>query len=520
MRATARAVGVPPTTVRRVLAERIQPRVRTEDEFKAPAVTAPRRTSEIFSWVLETIRAARDAQIRGDFKLPVKLATMMRTDDALFVAYHNRIAPQSAIGVELRPASGVRGEAIRRKALGSVHAPRSALEGICGTLANHGVAIGYNDHEPNDDGTLVDFRHREWPLEHVQWNTSTEQLETVVRDGGVREPIVHGNGRWTIYRKFEQEPWKQEACILPGALLWAMHAAGVRDWAGASFTHGQAKLIGTLAEGIALQNAAGLTAEAHAFLNSLQDLVSGESGAAVIPHGSTAEWQANGSNAWQVFSELIQNREKAAARIYLGTDAILGSVGGAPGVDIAQLFGVATTKIQGDFDALEQGLRVGVYEPWCAINFGDSRLSPTVHYMMPDVDEAKREEQHAKADKDLLDAIEKRKSLGIVVDQAEVDRLAKSYGVPAPKLAAVANTAPGIVLAPTDAAKVLRVREARAASGLPGTGDPRVDEMYLPEFDAYLKARGAGGGEAAAPTPDAGAPAVQGAPLPEQGAPA
>jgi hypothetical protein len=432
-RATARQTGVPETTVRRVLAS-TRPKLRTADEFTGAAVTAPRRNGEVYSWILETIRAARDAQMAGNFRLAVKLANMMRTDDALFIAYHNRIAPQSAIGVTLEPAPGTRGEAVQRKALASVTVPRSVLANVCGTMANHGIAIGYLEYVPAADGSIVDVSLTEWPLEHVIYNTSTELLETATRDGP-RVPIVHGDGHWVVFSKFAIRPWTQEACILPGALLWAAHAAGVRDWAGASASHGQAKIVGELPEGESLQNSSGLTANASAFLRMLQDLVSGEAGAALRPFGSKTDWMSNGSTAWQVFSELIQNREKAAARIYLGTDAILGSVGGAPGVDIAQLFGVATTKIQGDFEALEQGLRVGVYEPWCAINFTDSRLAPRLVYQMPDVDEARRAEDRAKADAALMDAIKSRRENHLVVDQDEVDRLAKDFGVPAPRVA-------------------------------------------------------------------------------------
>jgi hypothetical protein len=278
----------------------------------------------------------------------------------------------------------------------------------------------------------------------------------------------------------------------------------VRDWAAASFSHGQVKLVGELPEGVALQNSTGLTAEARAMLQMLQDLVSGEAGAGLRPSGAKTEWQVNGSTAWQVFNELIQNREKAAARIYLGTDAILGSVGGAPGVDISQLFGVASTKVQGDFDAIEQALRVGVYEPWCAINFGDSRLAPTLRYQMPDPDEAQREEHFAKASADMLANIEKRKSLGFVVDQSEVNAIAKAYGIPAPLLAPAANQTSSVVLAPTDVAKVVRVREARGASGLPPFGDAR-DDMTITELDA-LNAAKANAAPAAPPVAPAAPP--------------
>jgi hypothetical protein len=436
IRSIAKRIGTSPGAVSRAL-NRIIDRTRTAEEFKnaeAKSVQPPVKRSSPFSWSLEKIRAARDDQMRGHFELPVRLAEACRTDDALFVAYHNRIAPQSAVNAELVAQDSTRGESVGRKAQSSVFVSRSLLEGVLGTLANHGIAIGYNEYEPNEEGTRVDLRLTEWPLEHVRWNTTREMLETRTREGEIVD-IVHGDGHWVVFRKFLVLPWTQEACILPAALLYAAHANGLRDWAAASTSHGQAKIIGELPEGVPLQDSDGITTYAGSFLAMLQDLVSGEAGAGVRPAGSKTDFLANGSTAWQVFSELITNREKAAARIYLGTDAMLGSVGGAPGVDIATLFGVATTKVQGDFAALEQALRTGVYEPWTAINEGDSRYAPSLVYQMPDPDSAAKSEERAAKLNRLLDITEKMRAQRMLVDQEFVDYLAKELGVcPIPQL--------------------------------------------------------------------------------------
>ncbi len=439
LRAIARAAGTSPGTITRTLA-RIVDKVRTAQEFKATTaafVRAPRRENPTHSWSIEAIRNARDAQMRGDFRQAVRLAEALRTDDALFVAYRNRLAPQSAIAARLIPCNGARGEATARKAAGSVFTPRTVLKTIHGTLANHGIAIGYNEQEPNEEGTRVDFRLTEWPLEHVKYNTSTEVLETRTREGGAMVPIVHGDGRWTVFRTLGVKPWTQDACILPAALLWAAHAEGVKDWAQAARSHGLAKMIGELPAGTAIMaDATTLTAEAQAFLNMLTDVNSGENGVGIRPGGSKTDFVANGSNAWQVFAELINGREKAAARIYLGTDAILGSVGGAPGVDISALFGVATTIIQGDFEAIEQGVNTGVIQPWAAVNEGSSRYAPSLHYEMPDTDADRVSTETAAKEERLMKAINERKAAGLVVNQAVVNELAKKIGVsPAPVLA-------------------------------------------------------------------------------------
>lgn len=461
--------------------ERIKDRLRVAEEFKgvAPAA-ARRRDNAVYTWDLASIRAARDCQLRGEFQRAVALAAALRTDAAAFSAYHNRIAPHAALATRLVAAPGARGLPTRNRAASSVIVARTTLQGLVGTMANHGIAIGYNEQEASRDGSRIDFRLTEWPLEHVQWNSSLQQLETSVDFGGQREPIVHGNGRWTVFRKFEVEPWRQEACILPAALMWAGHATAMKDWAAATTAHGQSKIVGELPEGWTLRDDAGnLTSEAAAFLEMLQDLVSGEVGAGVKPHGSNVAFVANGSNAWQVFKELATDIEKAFARIYLGTDAIMGSVGGAPGVDIAQLFGVATTKVQGDCTALEEGLRVGVYEPWTAINEGDSRNAPRLVYDLPDPDEQQQATNYDARLSALLARVKDLKEGGYVVEQPEVDSLARYYKVDAPQLAPIANRAVPLTLAPTDLAKVVRVDEARASQGLAPIGDTRGQKTLL-----------------------------------------
>jgi hypothetical protein len=500
-------LGVTPETVRRILSGRtVTPetvarlarttnpkgpdRIRSAKDFEgAQAVEAPRREQPIVAWDLERIRMARDAQMRGDFKLAVRLAEAIRTDDALFAAYHNRIAPQSAVAIQMTQYPGVRGMAVMRKAQDSVFVPRAALTNINGTLANHAVAIGYNHHEVNDEGTIVNFRHVEWPLEWVRWNPSREQLETTVRNGGFRVPIVHGDGRWVVYRKSQVLPWTQEAALLPAAFVWAAHANGIRDWAAGSKSHGEAKVIGTLPSGLTIEDldADGmpkLTDQAFGFLQMLRQIMSGENPVGVMPFGSEVDVVTNASTMYQVFSELILSREKAAARIYLGTDAMLGAAGGAPGVDIATLFGVAATKIQGDFTAIEQGLNTGVYQPWCAINEGDSRYAPSAVYQLPDPDDAAKRKEESDNQKLLLDTVAAYRANGMAVTQDTVNALAVKFNVKDP---------PQIVysfsLQPTDVRSLVLGKEARAQQGLPPFGDDR-DNMTLTEIDAAAEARG------------------------------
>jgi hypothetical protein len=527
VRAVARETGLNPGTVQRAVKtgkvsatalaklERIKGRLREKSEFNgATAVKAPRRDRGVFSWSLESIRLARDEQMRGQFKNAVFLARAMRTDDAMFTAYHNRIAPQMAIEAKLVAAPGARGERACAKAQTSCIVPKQVLAGIQGTLANHGVAIGYIEQEANEEGTRVDFKLTEWPLEFVRWDETKECLVTRVKDGAGEIPIVHGDGRWIVFKKYADQPWTQEACVLPGSFVWAAHAEGIKDWASSSSSHGKAKIVGELPAGMSLQSAEGtLTAEAAALLTLIQDLVSGEAGGGIRPAGSKTDFLANGSTAWQVFSELILDRKKAAAYIYLGTDATLGAQGGAPGVDISALFGVATTKIQGDFAAIQDGLRSGFFEPWTAINEGDSRNAPTLVYQIPDTDSEQKITQYHARLLMFFEALDKYKSSGMLVDQAVVVVLAGLYKVEAPTLAPEAARSVPLVITPSTTEKIATIDELRQSQGLPPQGTPR-SMMTVPQAEeadkAAAEARARAAEAAAAPpapaAPPAGAP--------------
>lgn len=479
------------------------------------AVTPPvRRQGGGYTWSLETIRSARDSQLRGVFDQAVRMAEAFRTNDALFTAYQARVATQSAIRLLWRAADSDAGRAACARAERLILTPQHARESILGTLANHGVAIGYVQQTTSDtaNGPEVSMLLTEWPLEFVRFNASTNTLETRTKDNGT-VTIAHGDGRWIVFRKFGVAPWTQDACVLPGALLWAAHGSGVSDWASASFSHGQPKVIGTLAEGVPLGNGETLSPEAQALLNVLTALVSGEAGAGVLPAGSEAKLLYNGSTAWQVFKELVMNREKAAMRIYLGTDAALGSQGGAPGVDIASLFNVASTRIQGDLEALERGYREGMIEPWARMHGTPVSELPQLTYAMPDADGERRASQESSAIERLALMAKSLKDSGLEVTQDTIDDLVTVLGVSVRcTLAAAETKAIPLQLAPTDVARVVKVREARAAQGLPALGDPR-DDLFIAELEAAAGAPAPGeeppegGGGGAPPAPGGGAPA-------------
>ncbi len=383
--------------------------VRISSELRSPRVTP-----SAYSWTLESIMEARAAQMAGRFKLAARLAASMKTDDALAVAYEGRLAPQRCVPVSIEPAGNsakARGIANEAEALfgqkGIAIQPET-LTDINGCLVDHGVAFATCVWTPRADGTRVDLQVKFWPIEFVRWDSIDRCFKAQVDPMGQpavipkpaivvgeyeayqsinywEEPIVHGDGRWIIFAQHEHEPFKHCA-ILPGCMVWASHAYAKRDWSKSSVAHGNTKIVGEMPTGVLLQDDAGNpTPEAKAFLEALQSMASDDP-VIIRPAGCTTEFVVNTSTAWQVFSELGLSAERGSARIYLGTDGILGAQGGAPGVNVEALFGVATTRVRGDLGCIERCLHTGAIEIWTAINHGDSTLSPLRRYQLPDDD--------------------------------------------------------------------------------------------------------------------------------------
>jgi hypothetical protein len=415
----------------------------------------------IDSWSLEEIFAAREEQMLGQFVRPSRMAEMMRTDDAIAVAWENRLAPQRCIPVELQAMPGARAEAIAHEAEAlygangvGIHA--EVLADIHSDLVNHGIAFGCNVATPREDGSRIDLEMRYWPLEYVRWDPvfrvfkaradpNTVQPGDIPNSpyneygfiGGFWIPVIHGDGRWVIFKKHELEPFRKEAAILPAALVWARHAFAARDWAQGSRAHGSAKVIGELPAGIPLQSPDGqMSQEASAFIALMKDIALAKAPVGIRPAGAKTEFLVNSSTAWQVWSELVLNGEKAAARIYLGTDGTLGTQGGAPGIDIQELFGVATTKVRGDLEAITRAIDTGVIEPWCAINFGDSNLSPKRRYVLPNVEQEEVRKDMATRNDAFYSALVKARQAGITLTPVYVAELSKDYGVRPPDFAA------------------------------------------------------------------------------------
>jgi hypothetical protein len=446
-------------------------KIRTADEFDLGRLEARLRMprdgrTTIDAWSIADIYAARQEQMLGQFIRPARMAEQMRTDDALFTAFMKRLAPQSCIPVEIQSAGGARGESIAGEAealfgADGVGIHSETLKSIHGCLVNHGVAFAAIDATPREDGSRVDLEMKYWPIEYVRWDPvfrvfkaradpNTVSPGDIPEDkseygfvGGFWIPVVHGDGRWIIFQDYEIESFRENAAILPSALVWARHAFASRDWARGSNAHGTAKVVGELPSGVPLQGpGGGLTAEASAFVDLLRGIATADSPVGIRPAGSKTEFLTNNSTAWQVWAELVANAEKAAARIYLGTDGTLGTSIKAPGTDIESLFKVEATKVRGDLECFSRAIDTGLIQPWCAINFGDSKLAPKRRYIVPNSDEQAVTDDYSKRNAAFYEALKSAKMAGLTLEPTYIYELAKDYRVRIPALSVAPTAAP------------------------------------------------------------------------------
>ena len=162
-------------------------KVRAASEFDVArlraALASPKDGSAVYSWTLAEIFAARDQQMRGQFARPARLAESMRTDDALFVAYDNRLAPQRCIKVEIKPAAGARGASIAKEAealfgQNGVRIHPDAIADVHGCLVNHGIAFAVNTATLRDDGSRFDVEMHAWPRKY--WRLTCHLLWVVL----------------------------------------------------------------------------------------------------------------------------------------------------------------------------------------------------------------------------------------------------------------------------------------------------------------------------------------------------
>lgn len=418
-------------------------KTRTAAEFDAirlaAAIRLPRTSGAMYSWEPEQIAAARDAQMRGEFRLASKLADSMMSEGAIFTALCNRLAPPQGLPVELQAPDGAKAARVLNEAdalfgPAGIAISSATVWSIDRDLTLHGIAFAYNVLTPREDGSRLDIEVRSFPIEFVRWDPTCRTYKAQLESGDW-EDICHGDGRWIVFQKRSTEPHK-EGAVIPLALVWMDTALGKRDRAQTSTSHGTPKFIGELPPGIAIASEEGQ--QFLAFLANMHESLP----YGLAPSGSKVNMLVNTSTAWQIFDSITREGLSDAARILLGNDGLVRAAGGNYVKD-GYIWGIRNDLVESDLRCLERALFEGTIQVWAALNHGTSDLAPYRKWLMPDVDEDARLKSLGERTKAFHEALKGYREAGLVVDQAFVDALAKEYGVRSGVLASGAGAAPG-----------------------------------------------------------------------------
>ena len=374
-------------------------------------------------YTLDSIRAGRDAQSIGNFRVSVPLSETMKCEASIFTALLNRIAPHR--GLERAVETGDDQLADEAKATFGRDGPAIPAGTVADgheRVAMNGLWVGQNVWEPRSDGSRVDVRLQSWPLGRTYWNAHQRQLIAETTEGP--QVITHGDGKWVVAALHDDEPWMWGA-TKPLAVTFADLQFGKRDRSQHSESHGLGHFIGELPKGMALDHP-----DAKLFNTWLQQLWNTRSGGAV-PEGSKVQLLESMAAGWQIFRELMKSGQGDAFRVLLGQDGTVTNEGGNY-IKAAQLYGVRQDLIEGDLDCFGRALTSGVLVPWSLVNFGEN-IGISTRWLYPDPDEDLRRQSLAARVADFNKSIEAYRANGYEVDQAFSDKLAAQYGVPAPQ---------------------------------------------------------------------------------------
>lgn len=387
-----------------------------------------RATDAAYAWPLDRVRDARDAQMRGDFRVSSPLAEATKCDPTLYGALLNRICPHR----RLARTWSANNKRIEQEAAETFARDGEALSGpvvadVFERLVQQGLAIGQNIWTPRPDGSRVDVRLAPWPMNSVWHDRTTGTLKTMTTTG--IETIVHGDGKWVVVKHHAAQPW-QWGAIKACGVAWASRAFHIRDRSLNSDTHGEGKFVGTPPPDMDLNSEDG-----QAFRELVLNLRSRRSGG-IKPNGSEIDLLEAMSQMWQIFREAIVSLDKDVARAYLGQDGSLVNEGGNY-IKAAELAGVRYDLVEGDCTSTGDGFSTGTLRPWSIVNFGRDAKVKT-GWALPDPDEQARRESYAKSVDAFNKAMKEFRANGFVIDQPLVNRtwdgLVAGFGVEAPTL--------------------------------------------------------------------------------------
>jgi hypothetical protein len=325
--------------------------------------------------------------------------------------------------------------------------------------------------EPDEETGVQPLFTRQWPSYACTYYASRKTFVANTTSGPVD---ICNDGKFTLIADCEN-PHMQ------GALLPLIEEAidfRMTTRARSSYVqkYGNPKWLGIMPEGVAPY-----TPEGDAFMRSLAQSRNPDA-VSLYPHGSEVRIEGLQGPQSSVFTETVEADVQMIASILLGSD---GTITKSAGVYSSPTFdGIRRTLVSRDLLCAVRAVNLGHVQTWLKFNYEETRkaekasgdwVEPSFQIPLPDRDAQERVTGYAERLKSLHDIIQKEKASGCEVTQERVIQLATSLDVETPTLSS--EKVSRIGLAPTDMARVVRVREARAAGGLDALGDERDDKL-------------------------------------------
>jgi len=441
---------------------------------------------------LNRIRKAVMLHRLGNFLESSTLALVILSCPPVLAALGQRMAPALALPRHIR--AGARGlSRILGEQVESQLAPRAGLTpseyfpptlwgGLAFDLAFMGFSVMQHAYgAPDEDTGVMPVYTRRWPTWAVQYWRYRKTYTALTTNGPVD---ILNDGKFTLVADSEEPHFLGAINALGEEAFDAM--ATKRARAAYIDKYGNPKWIGTMPEGVAPNSPEGKSMEAALAT------IRGPDGFGVMPFGAGLDLKGLESGRSTVLKDALESNWMYIAATLLGSD---GTMTRGTGVYSAPIFaGVRRDLVDRDLKAIIRAVNAGHIGGWLNFNHSTSIsiasgwVAPVLDIPLPDPDKDARIKSFADRVSSFQDAISKEKSNGFEISQDRVNQLAAQFEIEPPTLASLERQAVRIDLAPTDIAKVVKVREARAANGLPLLGDDR-DDMTIAELDALSKSK-------------------------------
>jgi len=441
-------------------------------------------------WDLRRVRSAISLHRQGNFLESTTLAMVLMGVAPIHAALKQRISPSLGLakivngglrGISRLVAEEVRAQMCPQNALmPSIYFPPSIWGGMAADVAMVGFSVlQHVMGEPDPDTGVQPVFTRRWPVWAVQYFRYRKTYVAVTSEGPVD---IINDGKFTLVAHENEEPHFFGAINVLGEEGFDVKTTQ-RARSNYIDAYGNPKWVGIMPP-----NMAPKTPEGEAFEDAMEEAQQPD-GTAVLPHGAAYKLEGLTSDRSTVMKDSLDSNWMFIAATLLGSD---GTMTRGTGVYSAPIFaGVRRDLVADDLKASLVGANGGHVNVYCQFNYSSVRetkswIQPVVDIPLPDPDTDARIKSYSDRVKIFHEVIEKEKSNGFEVTQERVEQLCEKLEIQAPQLAPADNQMRRIDLAPTDIAKVVKVKEARASQGLPPLGDER-DDMTIAELDALSK---------------------------------